>query len=495
MKKIALFVSLMLLIGAASGVSRSVIDPEDLSIKAGPTEPAEEISMVWLESFVYPKVVKEDRVISLGVRLTSKAKAVEASFDFNKDKFSLSSYDGMSWSGAYKIPKDVPTGLHIVRYDIRKDKGSIQRTVEFFLKKPVGLVKREENVSRGEVVYTGGWPLTVASTCAALVGGGSRILYSGQRVIGLSKVPWYKVIFEDGEEGWIPAAKVKEPLEEYFQSGCEAYRKKEYLEAIEFFKNTITIDPELVKGYLWLAKSYYYYNDYESAYRALREAMRLDERDIECKVVASSLAQKYFKTAHVKFKAKRFHEAIAAYQKVIELKPSSILSWIELGKSYESLGFKKEAQTAWREALKLDPNNKQVYALLGIDLGSDAFTGATEEDKQESAKAEAETVSKPSEDLLPILADDSLAIVKEGKTKKGTGITSALKSVIALTKSLGTPVLEKGWEIKKKGDKYLVRYLCEQGRGVLETFEWLVDIDTKQISAQNSNAKLLMERW
>jgi len=56
-------------------------------------------------------------------------------------------------------------------------------------------------------------------------------------------------------------------------------------------------------------------------------------------------------------------------------------------------------------------------------------------------------------------------------------------------------VVEKGWKTQKNGDKYLVRYLCEQGVGVVEAFEWLVDIDTKHLSANNDNAKILMERW
>ena len=54
---------------------------------------------------------------------------------------------------------------------------------------------------------------------------------------------------------------------------------------------------------------------------------------------------------------------------------------------------------------------------------------------------------------------------------------------------------EKGWQTVKQGDKYLVRYLCEQGVGVVEAFEWLVDIDTKKLSASNDNARLLMNRW
>jgi len=104
-------------------------------------------------------------------------------------------------------------------------------------------------------------------------------------------------------------------------------------------------------------------------------------------------------------------------------------------------------------------------------------------------------LTKTASEMPPVLMDDSLVVLKAGKTKKGTRIDAALKSVIALTKSLGTPVVEKGWKTVKKGDKFLVRYFCEQGAGAVEAFDWLVDIDTKRISANNANARLLMNRW
>jgi hypothetical protein len=93
------------------------------------------------------------------------------------------------------------------------------------------------------------------------------------------------------------------------------------------------------------------------------------------------------------------------------------------------------------------------------------------------------------------LADDSLVIVKNTKTNKGTKIESALRSVITLTKSLGTPVVEKGWNIQNKVDGAIVVFICEQGSGAQESFEWKVDVDSKHVSACNENARLLMARW
>lgn len=494
MKKTVVFLFLFLLAAASwAAPNRSIIDPSDISIKAGPTDPGEKLSMVWMESFVYPKMVTDDRIISLGVRTTTKVKLVDAAFDFGKDKLALTSNDGLNWSGAYKIPESIASGLHVVRYNIAGAEGNVQRSVDFFVEKSenVAANQPEENVSRGEAVLASGWPITVTSTCSALVGGSGRILYAGQKLVGVVKVPWYKVVFEDGEEGWVSASSVKEPLDEYFQLGSEAFQNKNYLSAIEYLKDTIAINPEFVKGYTWLARSYIKNGDNEAAYRTIKEAMRLDDRDVECKVVADSLAQIYHRAAHLRFKSKRYNEAVAAYQKAVDLRPNFALSWIELGKSYESLGFAEEAKSAWREALKMDPGDKEIYALLGIGKGETAVAQAPAPAPARSKVAAAGPVK-----VSPTVAKiDPLAMVKDEKTKKGTKIASAIRSVVALTKSLGTPVAEKGWQIKKQGEKYLVRYLCEQGKGAIEAFEWVVDVSSRRVSANNSNAELLMDRW
>ena len=88
-----------------------------------------------------------------------------------------------------------------------------------------------------------------------------------------------------------------------------------------------------------------------------------------------------------------------------------------------------------------------------------------------------------------------MSIIKKEKTNKGTKIDSAIKSVVALTKSLGTPIVEKGWHVRKRGDKVLISYMCQQKGGADESFDWLVDVDTRRVVAYNDNARLLMSRW
>jgi len=443
-----------------------------------------------VEAFVYPKVVKGERVVSLGVRTASKIRSVKATFDFASEPIALTSRDGLSWSCAYRVPEGVAEGVHVARYRISGQKGNIQRTVEFFVEKsenPTIVGKGgavASDVSEGEVLQSSGWHLTVMSTCTAYVGDSSRILYSGQVLTGISKIPFYKVIFDDGKEGWVLAVNVKEPTEDYYLVAYDAYKNGNYAAAVKYYRNAVNVDPKFIKGYRWLAKSYAAKGELEAASEAIQKALRLDERDIESRVVATMLAQKYFALGNEKYAAGRYNEAIASFRSALDLKPASNLSWIKMGESFRQLGLESEARVAWKEGLRYDPENAELRALLGAEKAPVSLA---------SKPGVAAPVAKPA--VAPLVADDSLQILKEEKTGKGTKIEQAIKSVVSLTRSLGTPIMEKGWQVKKQGEEFLVSYICEQSGGVLETFDWLVDVDTRRALPHNDNARLLMSRW
>lgn len=478
MRKTSIWIMLVLLLAVAAW-GTEVVKPDSLSLKAGPTEPGEKLSLVWVESFVYPKQVGEERIISLGVRTAARVKEVVAAFDFSRRSQKLASVDGMSWSTAYKIPAGVADGVHVVRYFITGRGGSIQRTVEFFIENPVRADQAAPDVSRGEAVQNSGWPLTVVATCNAYTGNATRKLKSGQVLVSLSRMQWYKVVFDDGQEGWVPGNDVKEPTEDYYQQGCQAYALKNYAAAAKFYQNAVAIDPGYVKGYLWLAKCYFAQGDLDGAAEAILQATRLDGRDMESRVMAGTLAHQFYLSANKKMSGGHWHEAIAGYRRALDLKADSVAAWLEMGQCYRRLGIESEARDSWKLGLKADPDNRQLRGLLGSEL----------------VAGEQKAVAGGTKNISSLVADDSIAIIKNEKTGKGTPIESAIKSVITLTKSLGTPIAEKGWQIKRNGEKILVSYLCEQSGGVLESFDWLVDVDTRRVTPRNENARVLMSRW
>ncbi|MBI5701022.1 tetratricopeptide repeat protein [Candidatus Saganbacteria bacterium] len=329
-----------------------------------------------------------------------------------------------------------------------------------------------------------GFLLTVTSSTTVIVEGKPCRLNVGQKLTGFSRIPVYKAVLENSREVLVPAGNVEEPLIEYIRLGYGAYMAGSYETAVDSYKRIIAIDPSFADGYLWLAESYLSLEDFENSYSSIMEAMKINERNESYKLFAQVLADKYLDTARNEFNSENYAAAVAAYQKVLDLKPDSYTSWIELGKSYEKLGLYDEAYSAWGGALNASPEAQEVYALL---RNTRRFAGIVAKLKLNNEKT------------IPPLADDSLAVVKKGITDKGTKIETALKSLLTLTKSLGVPIIEKGWDVKEKDKNFFVSYIVEkagrQGTGTLETFEWLVNSNTKQASAHNENARLLMNRW
>ncbi|OGC35417.1 hypothetical protein A2311_06095 [candidate division WOR-1 bacterium RIFOXYB2_FULL_48_7] len=479
MKNIVLGSMLFLLAGSLSALDRG-----ELSLKAGPTQPGEALSLVWVEVFVAPKIVKTENQLELGIRTTSKVRSVKAVFDFSSEQVSLASPDGLTWSGTFQLGEKLSDGAHIVRYFIAGKRGTIQRTVEFFVSRQTDSVVAETtSIASPEASGESAWDLTVTATATALSGKSVRTIKPGEKLVGVLKKTWYKVVFADGQEGWISSEQVEDPAELYYKKGYEAYATRNYHEALSLYKKALEINDNLTKAYYWRAKTFLAQDNLEAAAEEIQKALKTDNSNLDSRMLADTLAQKFYSGGHDKFRAGRFREAIANFNKAIDLNKFLTQAWIEKGDSYWRLGMEKQAKNTWREALKVEPENNQIRSLLGLEqLPALSRVAAT--------KSLAEKIN-----LAPTLINDSLKIVRDEKTAKGTKIESALRSVVALTKSLGTPVSERGWQVRKRGNKTLVSFMCEQKGGLPESFDWLVDVDTKQVIPNNENARLLMSRW
>jgi tetratricopeptide (TPR) repeat protein len=463
-KRWLLWMGLLILL-VEGGVLGAAVKAEELvnlgeySIKAGPTDPSEALAMAWVEAFVYPKNVKGDNIISLGVRTTSLVTKVKAHLDFSARPVALESKDGMTWNGIASLPPNLSSGLHLVRYEIVGQKGTIRRTVEFFVTKRIDLAQKNPSVSYGEVAEFDFFPLTVATTCSITIGAKERLLYPGQKLLGISKLPWYRVQLEDGSETWISACFVKDPEEELLKEGVRAFQKEEWEKAISQFRKVLALNSKSAPAYFWLAKTYVKQGLWEEAVSSLSSALEIAPRDLEGRQLADKLAHKFLMQGNEKLKRKNFRAAAVDFRRSLDLNPNFAAAKKNLAVCLEKLHLKDEA------------------------IGQLA---QPEDKKETKALAERPRLG---------ISSESLALVRATKTFKGSNLESALKSVIALTRSLGTPVLEKGWQVRNLGEKILVSYLCEQGAGAKESFDWLVDIDTRQVFPSNENARLLMSRW
>jgi len=485
MKKF-LFVLLALVAFASVSFSSQFVDsdPQGVSIKAGPTDPIEALSIAWVEAALYPKNVEKGKELFLEVKLTSKVKRVFAEFNLDeKNKLvELYSDDGMSWSRVYKTPINIENGVFVSKVVIEGLSGrKITRTLDFAIIDSSSSIA--QNIS---------YPVSVIDSAVVVDGGQMlRQLLPGVRITALYKAPFYRVQLSDGKEGWIEAAKVKEPTEEFYLMGYKSYQARDYKNAQSFYQQVLAMDPFHVKARYWLAKTYMMMGNDEKAVYELKEVVKADPNFTAAKDLAFKIGQDYYNRGLSDLNSGKFSTASANFKRALDVMPNMVTGWIKLGDSYSRMGQYGEARLAWKEALKVDPENSDARILLGYkNFGRDVEVAKVITPKQDSTIAQ----TRASKDFVK----DSIELVQGAKTSKGTSVSSAVKSVLALTRSLGTKIYEDGWKVSSTNKGFLVRYACRQernGKVEAENFDWKLDPDNKKITALNENSKLLMTRW
>ncbi|MFA4967781.1 MAG: tetratricopeptide repeat protein, partial [Candidatus Margulisiibacteriota bacterium] len=228
----------------AFAVSYKDMDDDGVSLKAGPTDVTEELSLAWVEAALYPKAVEKGREVFLEVRLASPVKLVKLNLDTEKGSLPLFSDDNKNWSRVVKVDPGAIAGLHAARVTIvGNNNSSIQRNLEFVVK--------DEARTEKEV------PLTVLNVTQVYDSeNGIKQLLPGYKMSALYKTPFYRVKLNDGKEGWVEASRVKEPTEDLYLLGYRAFENKNYSEAINNFKQVLQYDPQNPRTHLFLARIY-----------------------------------------------------------------------------------------------------------------------------------------------------------------------------------------------------------------------------------------------
>lgn len=386
----------------AGAVNFDEMDSQTISLKAGPSDVTEELSIAWVEAALYPKNVTRGQEVFLEVKLTSRVKEVVAYLDSDRNPLPLFSDNSKDWSRVMKIPESLKGGAHLIKMVIRDTSGrTIQRSLDFVMNDPAQ-----------QAVLEGVSLTVINTTIVADKGETVRTLLPGVKVSALTKASFYRVKLSDGKEGWVEAQNVSDPTEELYLSGLKAFKEKDYGRAAAVLGKTVEYRPDHIKARLLLVQTYLKMNEKTSALGELKAVRELAPLDPEVAALSSSLF----------------------------------------------------GQMAVRET----PVRKAMPAVVLTKMAN------------------------------TIVVSDSVNLVKGGKTSKGTAISSALASVLSLTKSLGTKIFEDGWQVKSASDGLRVVFNCRQersGKVEAENFEWKLDPDTRRVTPLNDNARLLMSRW
>lgn len=225
--------------------------------------------------------------------------------------------------------------------------------------------------------------------------------------------------------------------------------RSEYNESLKAIDKAIELDPKnsshlVYKGYL-IADLADYENKYEDAIRELDKAIRLDPKNMDAWILKGNVLDS---------RLKRYDEALAAYDKVIEIgstnaSDKALLSRAWAGKGYDlaMLGRYNESFKAFDKSIELNPQNaahvwlKNATAINASGMYSEAvkaYDKAIELSKENSTAAQA-------------YEDKGMALFKLGKYDEAI---KAYDKAIGLYPSeplRGRPWYKKGTTLKALG--------------------------------------------
>ena len=117
--------------------------------------------------------------------------------------------------------------------------------------------------------------------------------------------------------------------------------------ALEYYANANELKPENLNASYGIAKSQQDLGNYEEALNEYRKLLKID----------SSAYVAYFNQGYIKqYHQEQLDSAIYYYNELLDLEPTYIHGWYQLGEAYYSEGRNADAARAFSEALRIDEN-------------------------------------------------------------------------------------------------------------------------------------------
>ena len=184
-------------------------------------------------------------------------------------------------------------------------------------------------------------------------------------------------------------------------------------------------------------------------------------------------AEKHFRQGHEYYSQGEYKQAIAEYQKVIEIDPNNLLGLFLLGACYKLQGELDDAITKYQQTLRIDPN----YAVAHIGLGSIYY----KQGKYEQAIAKClHVISLPPDPMFGILpianAHLSLGYIyrKQGK------LNNAIAELRQAMKTEVNPDVEPAWTNQCQGGIYLTQGQLDDA---ISEYQQVVKVNPKGVYA------------
>jgi tetratricopeptide (TPR) repeat protein len=171
--------------------------------------------------------------------------------------------------------------------------------------------------------------------------------------------------------------------------GVQAYRGANYEQAIEHFKNAVSLDADLKVAKMYLATAY---------------------------------AQQYVPGVETPENLRNAQQAIEEYKNVLQSDPQNVTSLKGIAFLYMQQKKFNEAREYYKKALEADPNDPETYYSVGVIDWSQAYKDAADVKSKESLRVEDELKGKGSQKICDQLKASDGPIVDEGMKMLQTAI-------------------------------------------------------------------------
>ena len=147
-----------------------------------------------------------------------------------------------------------------------------------------------------------------------------------------------------------------EQFESLLASAQQAQARSDFQSAAEFYRQALSLHPEIAELRANLGLMYYQTGKDEKAIGAFREAIRLKP--------ALFVPNLFLGLEYVKLK--RFNEAIPYLKRAVQLKPTDAQAQLGLGQAYAGIGNTRLAIRCYLRANEIDPQNADTWYHLGV---------------------------------------------------------------------------------------------------------------------------------
>jgi tetratricopeptide (TPR) repeat protein len=156
---------------------------------------------------------------------------------------------------------------------------------------------------------------------------------------------------------------------DFYIQGVGYLQRYERLENVDtsigLFQRAIEEDSKYAQAQAALAQAYWY------KYHATKDPQWAERAKAAVKVAEnldSRLPEVRLAIANLNGQTGAYPDAIAAFQRVLEIDPQNVEAYLGLGNAYDSLGNTVQAEQALRHTIEIQPNCWSCYNVLGVFL-------------------------------------------------------------------------------------------------------------------------------